>query len=194
MKGFIASLALIACFAFLMNTIAVSGEVTDGMNGVKNTVILGQRASETQYAMQHGFENAVKTGKTVLHASEGSDLSDIDRSIILCGSIELLKIKYSVEPGCINNSYGIDVSKTNEIKLKDAAKGLISENYVGLFEIVEPCVKFVRYEKENDSVVIGLNTQLDYENSIINCDAGFILSSNVPNHAVKNVIPAGTVL
>lgn len=189
MKGIIASLALIACFAFLMNAIAVSNEITNGMNGVKNTIILGQRTSERQYEMQHAFEKAVLSKKQELVSAS----SDADRSIILCTKIEELKIKYSVEPGCIDKeTYEIDAIKTKMIILKDAVRDLVSEDYAGLFEVAAPCMKFIRYE--NGDVIVGLNTQLDYENSVVNCDAAFVMTSNVSNHAVKNVMPAGTVL
>lgn len=191
MKGIIAPFALIACFALLLNAMAVSNEITNGMNDVKNTIILGQRTSERQYEMQRDFENAVLSTKTMLLNAR----SDADRSIILCSSIETLKTKYSVEQGCINKgNYEMDAVKTNGIILKDAVRDLISEDYIGLFEALSPCAKFIRYEKETGEIIVGLNTQLDYENSVVNCDAAFVMTSNVSNHAVKNVVPAGTVI
>ncbi|MEM0372543.1 MAG: hypothetical protein QXO69_01740 [archaeon] len=189
MKAFVASIALIACFALLMRIISVSYDATGSMKSVKNTIILGQRLSERQYWMQHSFENAVKSAKPFL----SSEFSDADNSVILCMKIKEIA-GYSVSSGCIDENYGIDELRTSEIKLKDSVRDLVSDGYISFYDEVVPCVKFIRYDKETGNVIVGLNTKLDYENNIINCDSGFLLESNVSNHKVKTIIPMEAVL
>jgi len=179
MKGFFTSILLLSFLIFLILSINSSADAKEGIQSMKNVIILQQRISEAQYSMQHDFENAVKKGR------DTQDLTDIEKSILICSKIK--QLNFTVKQGCITEDYEIDEFETNSVILKDSVKNFISKDYLSLFEAVEPCVKFIRQEEK---AVVGLNTKLDYENNLVYCiNSGFILEKNVSNHLVKTIIP-----
>jgi len=63
-----------------------------------------------------------------------------------------------------------------------------------VFPLIENCLKFVKYENKSKCVIIGINTDYDFEKPVFSlAKSGFVLKKEKSFGNVSVIIPEGRV-